>query len=237
MTDHTGRGNWSKLNMTWLRQESRWGELVAGIGTVLCFSMIWWNPLKTPDVWVTNWSEDGEIVALQSRSVVGAVFFLASALILLVFGTLSRVKKGRPATTRTLNYYNWGILVAELGIWALYAFVLLYNIGFRGNIFSVVALSIGGIALYVSIVLRNIEPGWFLEIRNRWTLRDGATWRRTHRLAHILVLLAAGWSVIALVWPLLGLAGTVCLLVSAGPICYIYSFVSAHTIRKGSAST
>jgi uncharacterized membrane protein len=114
----------------------------------------------------------------------------------------------------------------------LQGLLLAYNLGIK---YPQDALILGGVGLLfagIGVLFRRAEPNWFVGIRTPWTLSDDEVWRRTHRAAAPVFVVAGAFIAGSAFLPLqtefvIGVAAAVVAVVPAA-----YSFV-CYRRRQG----
>ena len=177
---------------------NRWLGLGAAIAAGIV-SLFFWGRL--PAEVVTHWNLRGEPDGTSSRTVAA----LAGPLLLLgltvLFQFLPRLDPRRQNYARFEPVY-W-LVVNGILIWLLVLHTALLAAG-SGAAVSLQHLIAGSSAVLL-VVLGNsfgrIQPNWFMGIRTPWTLDHPEVWRRTHRMAAWLFVLAGIGTGLALLVP------------------------------------
>jgi uncharacterized membrane protein len=125
------------------------------------------------------------------------------------------------------------IMLLVLGFLAyIQGLLLAYNLGID---YPQNALVMGGVGLLfggIGVLFTRAEPNWFVGIRTPWTLSDDEVWRRTHRVAAPLFVLAGALIAVGAFLPvptefLIGAAVAVAAVVPSA-----YSFVVYRRLRR-----
>jgi len=148
-----------------------------------------WNLAGEPDRWVPRWVGVGWGLLV--------VFGMSG----LYFGLVPRMEPWRENLARFWTaYVHFGVAMLAF-LAGVYAFTLLWNLGYPLDIRRVLGLGLGFLFLATARVLQQARPNWFLGIRTPWTLSSPWVWRRVHdRAAQTLVFLA-GVYLLAVFWP------------------------------------
>lgn len=116
---------------------------------------------------------------------------------------------------------------------AIFGIVLLYNMGYHVNIQRMTLILIGLLFLVLGNYLGKFRANFFMGIKTPWTLANEEVWRKTHRLAGPLFMLAG---VVSLVSAFLPGNWAVFMLIFAaifaGFVPIFYSYVIFRKIEK-----
>jgi uncharacterized membrane protein len=129
--------------------------------------------------------------------------------------------------------YDAIVLLTLLFLAFVQGLLLAYNLGIE---YPQNALIMGGVGLLfagIGVLFRRAEPNWFVGIRTPWTLSDDEVWRRTHRVAAPLFVLAGALIAAGTFLPfptefVVGVAAAIAALVPAA-----YSFVVYRRRERG----
>lgn len=119
----------------------------------------------------------------------------------------------------------------------LQGLLLAYNLGVEYPQNAAVLGGVGVLFGGIGVLFRRAEPNWFVGIRTPWTLSDDEVWRRTHRVAAPLFVLAGAVVVVAAFLPVptefvVGLAAAIAALVPSA-----YSFVVYRRLQGEDAGS
>ena len=177
---------------------------------LVCFTLlvafsVWAYPRLPPRVPI-HWGLDGRPDGWSTPLVATVVAPVILAGLGLLFTVLPRIDPRRESYIRHQRAY-WqlvnGILIAVAGVQLL---VVGSGLGWNVNVGMGVALLVGGLFVYLGILLPRMEANWFVGIRTPWTLSSDRVWRETHRVG------AGGFIVLGLLVMALGVIQTAWLL-------------------------
>lgn len=175
-----------------------WLGVFAALGALIA-SLIFWGRL--PAEVTTHWNLRGEPDGTTSRMVaaVGGPGIILGLSIL--FRLLPRLDPREGNYERFREVY-W-LVVNGILIWilALHIALLASAAGSPVSFEHVVALSSAVLLVVMGNSLGRVRPNWFLGIRTPWTLDNPEVWRRTHRVAAWLFVLAGLVTGVALLVP------------------------------------
>jgi len=83
----------------------------------------------------------------------------------------------------------------------MFGLILAFNLGYRIHMQMAVLLMVGLIWMVIGNFLGQVRFNYFFGIRTPWTLADEEVWRRTHRLAAPLWVIAGGLMLISAFLP------------------------------------
>ena len=175
-----------------------WIGAFAALGALIA-SLIFWGRL--PAEVTTHWNLRGEPDGSSSRLVAalagpGIILGLS-----LLFRLLPRLDPREGNYERFRDVY-W-LVVNGVLVWvmALHVALLASASGAAVSFEHVVALSSAVLLVVMGNSLGRVRSNWFLGIRTPWTLDNPEVWRRTHRMAAWLFVLAGIVTGVALLFP------------------------------------
>jgi uncharacterized membrane protein len=167
---------------------------------VICaVSALLWFQL--PERVVTHWNAGGMPDGWSSRTTAVLIGPGAIAVLTLVFQLLPFIDPRRANYPKFRDVY-W--LVANtfvLFVAVLHLAVLGSAVGARIDVLKVLAAALAGLLILLGNFFGRIQPNWFLGVRTPWTLDNPDVWRKTHRVAAWLLVLAGVATAAALVIP------------------------------------
>jgi uncharacterized membrane protein len=183
-----------------------------------------------PAVVATHFNAAGQPNGFSRRSVAA---FLAPGIALvmaMLWSVLWRIDPKRVNYPSFWSTYSTigGIIIVFLC--ATQAWLLGHSLGVLGLSFRIILTLLGLLFVILSNLLPRIQPNWWLGVRTPWTLSSEVSWRKTHRLAgHLGVV--AGLLIAILAWVLptgiMAISMTVLIMVWAG-IAVVASYVYAR---------
>jgi uncharacterized membrane protein len=154
-----------------------------------------------PDRMAVHFGLNGQPDGYQSK----LSFLIAFGL--LVIGLPLLMKMFRFIDPKRPNYekFNRAFEIVRVALTVflsgLFSIVLLYNLGYSLNMLIFVLVGIGLLFLIIGNYMGQVRFNYFMGIRTPWTLADEDVWRRTHRLAGPVWMLAGLVAVFAAFLP------------------------------------
>ena len=206
-----------------------WTGLVLGL-VALAISWLSWSHL--PEPMVIHWDARGQPNGWGPR-VLGA--FLLPALIVL-FGLLfALLRRISPQGFRLEGFEDTVALVAiALQGFLLVVHVITLRAARTGGSLepSVMLLGLGALTAVLGNRMGKMRRNFFIGIRTPWTLSDPEVWLRTHRLGGKVFFIAGLGTMVCALLPY-GLVGAVPLLLAAGLVPTVYSYVIYKRLHPG----
>lgn len=166
---------------------------------VTAVSAVLWPFL--PERVVTHWNAAGVADGWSSRTTAVLLGPGGIAALVVVFHLLPRIDPRRANYPRFQDVY-W--LVANslvLFVAVLHLAVLGAAAGARIDVLRVIAAAVAVLMIVLGNFFGRIQPNWFMGIRTPWTLDNPEVWRKTHRVAAWLFVLAGVATAAGLVMP------------------------------------
>ena len=138
----------------------------------------------------THFGTNGEANGYQGKF----VFLLTSSLMLIGIPLLLKVI--RYIDPKRNNYDKFELtfdrfrLIFSAFLSVMFGVTLFYNLGFDVNIQMIVLIGMGILFIFLGNYMSRIRLNYTMGIRTPWTLASEEVWRRTHRLAGPLWLIA-----------------------------------------------
>ncbi len=166
---------------------SRWFGLVVA---VLAAAVSVWAYPRLPVMVATPWNLQGTPDGYSSRFWAVAVMPLGILGLTALFNVLPKVDPKRENYARFLDSY-WLIANAVLVFTGVaHALILVNGLGYTVQVDRLVPLGLGLLFAFLGNYLTRVEPNWFVGIRTPWTLSSDTVWRRVHRTAGWLFVIA-----------------------------------------------
>ncbi len=166
---------------------SRWfGALVAALAAAVSV----WAYSRLPATVATHWNLQGTPDGYSSRVWAAAVMPLAILALTGVFNVLPKVDPRRENYAKFLDSY-WLIGNAVLAFAGLAHVLILANgLGYTVQVDRLIPVGVGLLFAFLGNYLTRVEPNWFIGVRTPWTLSSDAVWRKVHRTAGWLFVIA-----------------------------------------------
>lgn len=150
----------------------------------------------------SHWNIYGEVDGTQSR-LAGALFAPTMGLVLwLGLWVLPRIDPRRESYARFRPSFVLIVNAAVLFAGFLHVMTIGAALGWPISMARSIIFGVGLLFAVLGNQLGRVRPNWFVGVRTPWTLANDEVWRRTHRLAARLFVVAGLISVIsALVLP------------------------------------
>ena len=166
---------------------SRWFGLVVALVAVAVSA---WAYSRLPQVVATHWNLQGTPDGYSSRFWAAAVMPLVIAGLTGLFNVLPKVDPRHENYAKFLNTY-WLIANAVLVFAAVaHALILANALGFTVQVDRLLPVGVGLLFAFLGNYLTRVEPNWFIGVRTPWTLSSDAVWRKVHRTAGWLFVIA-----------------------------------------------
>ena len=166
---------------------SRWFGLVVALVAV---AVSVWAYSRLPQVVATHWNLQGTPDGYSSRFWAAAVMPLVIAGLTGLFNVLPKVDPRHENYAKFLNTY-WLIANAVLVFAAVaHALILANALGFTVQVDRLLPVGVGLLFAFLGNYLTRVEPNWFIGVRTPWTLSSDAVWRKVHRTAGWLFVIA-----------------------------------------------
>src|SRR6266571_4132 len=166
---------------------SRWFGLVVA---VLAAAVSVWAYPRLPVMVATHWNLQGTPDGYSSRFWAVALMPLGILGLTGLFSVLPKVDPKRENYARFLDSY-WLIANAVLVFTGVaHALILVNGLGYTVQVDRLVPLGLGLLFAFLGNYLTRVEPNWFVGIRTPWTLSSDTVWRKVHRTAGWLFVIA-----------------------------------------------
>jgi len=110
-----------------------------------------------------------------------------------LFNVLPKVDPRRENYAKFLDSY-WLIANAILVFTGVaHALIIANGLGYTVQVDRLLPVGVGLLLAFLGNYLTRVEPNWFIGVRTPWTLSSDAVWRKVHRTAGWLFVIA-GWS-------------------------------------------
>jgi uncharacterized membrane protein len=166
---------------------SRWFGLVVA---ALAAAVSVWAYARLPETVATHWSLHGTPDGYSSRLWAVAVMPFVTLCLTGLFNVLPKVDPRGANYAKFLDSY-WLIANAALAFSGLAHILILANgMGYTVQVDRLIPVGVGLLLAFLGNYLTRVEPNWFVGVRTPWTLSSDAVWRRVHRTAGGLFVIA-----------------------------------------------
>ncbi len=166
---------------------NRWfGVVVAALAAAVSV----WAYGRLPETVATHWSLQGTPDGYSSRLWAAAVMPFATLCLTGLFNVLPKMDPRRENYAKFLSSY-WLIANAVLAFSGLAHVLILANaLGYTVQVDRLVPVGLGLLFAFLGNYLTRVEPNWFVGVRTPWTLSSDTVWRKVHRTAGWLFVIA-----------------------------------------------
>jgi uncharacterized membrane protein len=166
---------------------SRWFGLVVA---VLAAAVSVWAYARLPETVATHWNLQGTPDGYSSRLWAAAVMPLVTLCLTGLFNVLPKMDPRRENYAQFLDSY-WLIANAVLAFSGLAHVLILANgMGYTVQVDRLIPVGLGLLFTFLGNYLTRVEPNWFVGVRTPWTLSSDTVWRKVHRTAGWLFVIA-----------------------------------------------
>ena len=166
---------------------SRWFGLVVA---VLAAAVSVWAYARLPETVATHWNLQGTPDGYSSRLWAAAVMPLVTLCLTGLFNVLPKMDPRRENYAQFLDSY-WLIANAVLTFSGLAHVLILANgMGYTVQVDRLIPVGLGLLFTFLGNYLTRVEPNWFVGVRTPWTLSSDTVWRKVHRTAGWLFVIA-----------------------------------------------
>ncbi len=166
---------------------SRWLGLAAALVAALASAVLWRH--LPPEV-VTHWNLRGEPDGWSSRTFAALFGPLVILAVTLLFQVVPRIDPRRANYAKFIDVYWFVANGVILFITVLHLILLSAGIGAPVGAPRLLAGLLAVLMIVLGNLLGRIRPNWFIGVRTPWTLESAEVWRKTHRAAAWLFVLA-----------------------------------------------
>ena len=166
---------------------SRWfGLVVAALGAVVSV----WAYGRLPETVATHWNLQGTPDGFSSRIWAVVLMPLVTVGLTSLFNVLPRVDPRRENYAKFLDSY-WLIANAILVFTGVvHGLILANGLGYTVQVDRLLPVGVGLLFVFRGNYLTRVEPNWFIGVRTPWTLSSDTVWRKVHRTAGWLFVIA-----------------------------------------------
>jgi uncharacterized membrane protein len=132
----------------------------------------------------------GQPNGYQDKFTFVVIFGLLTLILPFLIKVLQQIDPRRDHYTkfrRAFEWFRFAITIFQSGIFGI---VIAFNIGVPINIQTITSIGIGLLFIVIGNYLGQVRSNYFIGIRTPWTLAHDEVWRRTHRLAGPLWMIA-----------------------------------------------
>jgi uncharacterized membrane protein len=134
------------------------------------------------DPMAIHWNEKGEADGYGSRFMglwLMPLVIIGLTPLLLAIPQIDPLKKN---IEKFRNEYYTFILMFVVFFAYLHVLTLLFNLGWKFNLLSLMIPGFGGFFYYIGVMMEKAKRNYFIGVRTPWTLADEEVWDETHRV-------------------------------------------------------
>ncbi|MFB6206767.1 MAG: SdpI family protein [Haloglomus sp.] len=168
----------------------RWSDGVAALLVLASAGAALLVYPSLPEQFAIHFDASGSPDSFYGKAIGAAVLPAVSIGIYVLFRVLPHIDPRGENIRAFQPAYDTMMLLTLAFLAYLQGLLLAYNLGIE---YPRDAALLGGVGLLfagIGVLFRRAEPNWFVGIRTPWTLSDDEVWRRTHRVAAPLFVVA-----------------------------------------------
>jgi len=189
------------------------------IGTYLYFSC----PL--PEKMASHWNIEGLVDGYMPTFWGLFLMPIISLILLALFIIIPKIDPLKANIAKFKSYYSTFIFAIILFLFYLHILTLVWNMGIRFNMVSMMSPAFATLFFYCGIVLENAKRNWFIGIRTPWTLSNDNVWAKTHRLGGKLYKASGILSLVGVILPNYAIIFILVPIIIASIYLVVYSYV------------
>ncbi len=179
---------------------------------------------QLPNRIASHWNASGAVNGYMSRFWGAFLTPLILVAVLLMLIYLPRIDPTRKNAKGFRGHYYDFIIVLLVFMFVVQLYVLLYNVGIKLNINTVIYILIGFLFYFIGVLMENAKRNWFIGIRTPWTLLSETVWDKTHKIGAALFKICG---IVAIIGAFFGKYGLYFTLIPL-TIVIIYLFVYSY---------
>lgn len=179
-----------------------------------------------PDKIAIHWNEQGVADGYGSRFM--GIFFMpiliiGLSLLLLGIPQIDPLKKNIEKFKK--EYYVF-ILIFAVYFLYIHVLTLLYNVGLKFNMLSMMIPAFGGFFYYIGVMMEKAKRNYFIGVRTPWTLADEEVWDETHRVGAKGFKVSGILTLVGMVFPSIAIWAMMVPLLVVSVYTVVYSYIS-----------
>ncbi|WP_302104550.1 SdpI family protein [Polycladomyces zharkentensis] len=179
----------------------RWCDWASLAVAILPLLIAWTLYPALPPKMAVHFGFSGQPDGYQPKS----IFLISQSLLLPAIPLLTKylpvLDPKRENYAKFRRFYEIFRLTITTFLAVMFGLILAFNLGYRIHMQMAVLLMVGLIWMVIGNFLGQVRFNYFFGIRTPWTLADEEVWRRTHRLAAPLWMIAGGLMLISAFLP------------------------------------
>lgn len=208
----------------------RWSDWVAMAVAILPLVITWMVYPALPSKIAVHFRITGQPNGYQPKS----TFLIIQGFLLLAVPLLTKflpiLDPKRENYAKFHRFYEIFRLMITTFLAVMFGIILAFNLGYHIHVQMTVLMMVGLLWMVIGNYLGQVRFNYFMGIRTPWTLADEEVWRRTHRLAAPLWVMAGVVMLIAAFLP--GWLAVGCLMAGIGLTAVIPAVYSWIVYRK-----
>jgi uncharacterized membrane protein len=173
-------------------QKNKWGwtdvilaiiALVPVIAALLLYD-------RLPARMAVHFGLDGQPNGYQDKFSFIVIIGLLTLVLPLLIKVLQQIDPRRENYTKFRGAFEWIRFAVTIFLSGIFAVDIAYNLGVSLNFQMITLIGIGLLFIVIGNYLGQVRSNYFIGIRTPWTLAHEEVWRRTHRLAGPLWMIA-----------------------------------------------
>lgn len=137
-----------------------------------------------------HWNIHGEVDNYGGRFMGAFGLPLTTLALYLMMVFLPRIDPKRASYSKFTGAYNAFMAAFVIFMLTLHTAILLFTFGYNIDIGVVVQIGVGLLFLVIGNYMTRVRHNYFFGIKTPWTLANETVWRKTHRFAGVLFVIA-----------------------------------------------
>lgn len=163
---------------------------LAVLGVMLAASVVAWLQLPADAQVPTHWGPDGQPDGWADKTVGLFLLPAIAAAVTALFALIPGIEPRRENLARSGKAYGATWIAVMLLLCGLHLLAVSVALGAELDLTRIVMIGTGGMLIAIGNYLPKVRPNYMMGVRTPWTLASDRSWRRTHRLAGRLFVVA-----------------------------------------------
>ena len=146
---------------------------------------------QMPERMASHWNSQGQVDGDMPKFWGLFLMPLLTVGLFLLFLAIPEIDPLKKNIKKFRRYFDLFILLFIIFLLYIYILTLIWNLGYRFDMTTMIIPALGILFFYMGILTENAKRNWFIGIRTPWTLSSDKVWTKTHKLAGKMFKIAA----------------------------------------------